>query len=199
MVAKTESAGNEPVKTTSWLRQVAFSLTSLLLALMLTNVLLYELVIVRWGSDTTERLSMLYARHYLALTNDAIRTTQQELDELNRPEFIKGLQAGDLTTVNQICSQILVDNPKLHHFAVLPLNYASMGLAVDLPFSTQDMVNRIFEGKNAPPEISYVQGRRLLNLVLPLRDSGQVIGALTASFDMPEFAGEFREYVANDG
>lgn len=199
MVAKTESAGNEPVKTTSWLRHVAFSLTSLLLALMLTNVLLYELVIVRWGSDTTERLSMLYARHYLALTNDAIRTTQQELDELNRPEFIKGLQAGDLSAVNQMCNQILVDNPKLHHFAVLPLNYASMGLAVDLPFSTQDMVNRIFEGKNAPPEISYVQGRRLLNLVLPLRDSGQVIGALTASFDMPEFAGEFREFVANDG
>ncbi len=180
-------------------KDILSSLLIFLLAVVLADVLLYQLVVVREGWQQTQRLSMLYARHYLTITNNTIRDTQHELDSLNRPEFLQRVVAGDWAGIQLLCQQTLADNPRLQHFALLPPNYSVLPETKDLPFSTQDMVNRVFAGNTAAPEISRVNGQRLLNLVRPVKQNGQTLAVLAASFLMPEFSGEFSTFAADDG
>ncbi len=180
-------------------RDIVASLLVFVLAVVSTDVLLYQLVVVREGWQQTQKLSMLYARHFLTLTNDTIRATQRELDSLDRPEFMTMAIQGNWAALDQISQQILKDNPRLQRFAVLPPGFATLPASANLPFSTQDMVNRTFAGIAAPPEISMVKGQHLLNLVRPLRSDGHVIAVIAASYRMPDFSGEFSSFASDDG
>ncbi len=196
---KVKRASSEAGLWSLAVRDIISSLLVFVLAVVASDVLIYQLVVVREGWQQTQRLSMLYARHYLTLTNDTIRATQRELDSLNRPEFVPLAVQGNWAAIDQISQQLLTDNPRLQLFAVLPPGYATLPISKNLPFSTQDMINRSLAGLSAPPEISMVHGQHLLHLVRPLLSDGHVVAVVAASYRMPDFSGEFSSFVADDG
>ncbi len=180
--------------------RLATLLAALVLVSLALDLLLYQVAVVVPGARISARVAQIYARHYLDLTDVMLRTHDNELRQLNRPEFLALVQAGDASALNAAAQQVLRDHPGLDQFAILPTNFRALGLGAGLSFSTEDLINQVFAGARPYPELSVVQGHHDLNIVQAIQDaSGHTQGVLCAAFKVGDFVHLFRELPASDG
>lgn len=185
----------------SLLRESWSSLLLIFLVVLATDILLYWFMVIHNGEQQARAISQVYVRHYLAITNSLLKNNQADNEKLIRPQFVSMAQSGDLVGLDAMERQIRADVPKLVAFRIIPANYEALGMRLDLSFSTQDMIHRVLEGGRADPEISYMQGKRVLNIVLPLRaqSNGPIVAVLSSSTDISMFEQEFKNFSQDAG
>lgn len=166
---------------------------------LLIDAVLYFFLIEQYGQGQSREMGQVYARHYVSMTNELIKDRDQLVQKLVKPEYAVLAQSGDQAAMTAQEQQVLDTLANVVAFRIVPANFEALGMTLDLSFSTQDMIKRVLEGKKAAPELSFLDGKPVLNYVLPLANAGVTSGVLAVSFDLRSFEGAFRDFGGTAG